>query len=192
MPYTPSRAGSTTPLLSYTTLAPTAAVSIGGAGGVGGAGGGTGGDGGRGRFPSPSVSPVTVSALSQYSSTSTAGLLEELQICGLDSPSVSPTPSSSTLSHLSAYMTSTTSSAAASVATDDTLTATAACTVVPAVANVIMTPAVTHVTTTTNPLTACPKSPPLPSCFVVRTRHPLPLPHSLPKKWCHHWLFTLN
>ena len=145
MPYTPSRAGSTTPLLSYTALAPTAAVGYRGAGGVGGAGGG-------GRYPSPSVSPVTVSALSQYSSTSTAGLLEELQICGLDSPSVSPTPSSSTLSHLSAYMTSTTSSAAASVATDDTLTATTACAVVlPAVANVIMTPAVTHVTTTTTP-----------------------------------------
>uniref|UniRef100_A0A674E321 Sorbin and SH3 domain-containing protein 2-like n=1 Tax=Salmo trutta TaxID=8032 RepID=A0A674E321_SALTR len=48
---------------------------------------------------SPSLSPVTVSALSQYSS-STAGLLEELQICSLDSPGVSPTPSP-TLSHMS-------------------------------------------------------------------------------------------
>ncbi|XP_038855993.1 sorbin and SH3 domain-containing protein 2 isoform X2 [Salvelinus namaycush] len=48
---------------------------------------------------SPSLSPVTVSALSQYSS-STAGLLEELQICSLDSPGVSPTPSP-TLSHTS-------------------------------------------------------------------------------------------
>ncbi|XP_031693626.1 sorbin and SH3 domain-containing protein 1 isoform X3 [Oncorhynchus kisutch] len=48
---------------------------------------------------SPSLSPVTVSALSQYSS-STAGLREELQICSLDSPGVSPTPSP-TLSHLS-------------------------------------------------------------------------------------------
>ncbi|XP_042167945.1 sorbin and SH3 domain-containing protein 2 isoform X12 [Oncorhynchus tshawytscha] len=46
---------------------------------------------------SPSLSPVTVSALSQYSS-STAGLLEELQICSLDSPGVSPSP---TLSHMS-------------------------------------------------------------------------------------------
>uniref|UniRef100_A0A8C7FXT7 Sorbin and SH3 domain containing 2a n=1 Tax=Oncorhynchus kisutch TaxID=8019 RepID=A0A8C7FXT7_ONCKI len=54
-----------------------------------------GGMGGR----SPSLSPVTVSALSQYSS-STAGLLEELQICSLDSPGVSPSPSP-TLSHMS-------------------------------------------------------------------------------------------
>ncbi|KAM3864939.1 sorbin and SH3 domain-containing protein 2 [Diretmus argenteus] len=48
---------------------------------------------------SPSASPVTVSALSHYSS-STAGLLEELQICSLDSPGTSPTPSP-TLSHVS-------------------------------------------------------------------------------------------
>uniref|UniRef100_A0A8C7P424 Sorbin and SH3 domain containing 2a n=1 Tax=Oncorhynchus mykiss TaxID=8022 RepID=A0A8C7P424_ONCMY len=54
-----------------------------------------GGMGGR----SPLLSPVTVSALSQYSS-STAGLLEELQICSLDSPGVSPSPSP-TLSHMS-------------------------------------------------------------------------------------------
>uniref|UniRef100_A0A3P9KXG7 Sorbin and SH3 domain containing 2a n=1 Tax=Oryzias latipes TaxID=8090 RepID=A0A3P9KXG7_ORYLA len=52
-------------------------------------------------FASPSASPVTVSALSHYSS-STAGLLDELQICGLDSPGASPTPSP-TLSHVSAY-----------------------------------------------------------------------------------------
>lgn len=50
---------------------------------------------------SPSASPVTVSALSHYSS-STAGLLDELQICSLDSPSASPTPSP-TLSHASTY-----------------------------------------------------------------------------------------
>ncbi|XP_045070068.1 sorbin and SH3 domain-containing protein 2 isoform X2 [Coregonus clupeaformis] len=59
------------------------------------AGGSIGGMGGM----SPSLSPVTVSALSQYSS-STAGLLEELQICSLDSPGGSPTPSP-TLSHMS-------------------------------------------------------------------------------------------
>lgn len=50
---------------------------------------------------SPSASPVTVSALSHYSS-STAGLLDELQICSLDSPGTSPTPSP-TLSHVSTY-----------------------------------------------------------------------------------------
>lgn len=50
---------------------------------------------------SPAASPVTVSALSHYSS-STAGLMDELQICGLDSPGASPTPSP-TLSHASAY-----------------------------------------------------------------------------------------
>lgn len=48
---------------------------------------------------SPAASPVTVSALSHYSS-STAGL-EELQICGMDSsPTATPTPSP-TLSHTS-------------------------------------------------------------------------------------------
>ncbi|XP_016097300.1 sorbin and SH3 domain-containing protein 2 [Sinocyclocheilus grahami] len=48
---------------------------------------------------SPALSPVTVSALSHYSS-STAGL-EELQICGMDSsPAATPTPSP-TLSHAS-------------------------------------------------------------------------------------------
>ncbi|XP_068444950.1 sorbin and SH3 domain-containing protein 2 [Clinocottus analis] len=50
---------------------------------------------------SSSASPVTVSALSHYSS-STAGLLDELQICSLDSPGTSPTPSP-TLSHVSTY-----------------------------------------------------------------------------------------
>lgn len=50
---------------------------------------------------SPSASPVTVSALSHYSS-STAGLLDELQIYSLDTPGASPTPSP-TLSHVSAY-----------------------------------------------------------------------------------------
>ncbi|XP_072240916.1 sorbin and SH3 domain-containing protein 2 [Leuresthes tenuis] len=56
-----------------------------------------------GSFGSPSASPVTVSALSHYSS-STAGLLDELQICSLDSPGASPTPSP-TLSHVSTYTT---------------------------------------------------------------------------------------
>lgn len=51
---------------------------------------------------SPSVSPVTVSALSHYSSSSTTGLMEELQICSLDSPGCSPTPSP-TLSYASVY-----------------------------------------------------------------------------------------
>lgn len=84
-----------------------------------GAGGMAGALGGPGPVPgcaSPSASPVTVSALSHYSS-STAGLLDELQICSLDSPGASPTPSP-TLSHVSAY-TSTT-------ALDEVLTTTAA------------------------------------------------------------------
>lgn len=84
-----------------------------------GAGGTAGTLGGLGPAPgcaSPSASPVTVSALSHYSS-STAGLLDELQICSLDSPGASPTPSP-TLSHVSAY-TSTT-------ALDEVLTTTAA------------------------------------------------------------------
>ncbi|XP_078119561.1 sorbin and SH3 domain-containing protein 2 isoform X2 [Sander vitreus] len=58
---------------------------------------------GIGGCASPSASPVTVSALSHYSS-STAGLLDELQICSLDSPGASPTPSP-TLSHASTYTT---------------------------------------------------------------------------------------
>ncbi|KAK5613446.1 hypothetical protein CRENBAI_021635 [Crenichthys baileyi] len=51
---------------------------------------------------SPATSPVTVSALSHYSS-STTGLLDELQICSLESPGASPTPSP-TLSHVSTYI----------------------------------------------------------------------------------------
>uniref|UniRef100_A0A3P8Z032 Sorbin and SH3 domain containing 2a n=1 Tax=Esox lucius TaxID=8010 RepID=A0A3P8Z032_ESOLU len=65
---------------------------------------------------SPPLSPVTVSALSHYS-TSTVGLLEELQICGLDSPGASPTPSP-TLSHASA--------SASTTGTDEALTSTPA------------------------------------------------------------------
>ncbi|XP_062407659.1 sorbin and SH3 domain-containing protein 2 [Sardina pilchardus] len=62
------------------------------AGGVGGGGGGGGGAGGG-------DSPVTVSALSHYSSST--AVLDELQICGLDSsPGGSATPSP-TLSHAS-------------------------------------------------------------------------------------------
>ncbi|KAK5926285.1 hypothetical protein CgunFtcFv8_021869 [Champsocephalus gunnari] len=62
---------------------------------------------------SPSASPLTVSALSHYSS-STAGLLDELQICSLDSPGASPTPSP-TLSLVSTYT--------STVGPDDVLTA---------------------------------------------------------------------
>lgn len=79
--------------------------------------------------PSPSASPVTVSALSQYSS-STAGLLDELQICGLDSPGASPTPSP-TLSLVSAYT--------STAGPDDALTASVASTAAAAtVTNVII------------------------------------------------------
>ncbi|KAM4603276.1 sorbin and SH3 domain-containing protein 2 [Polymixia lowei] len=81
---------------------------------VSGANAGAGGGG----CVSPSASPVTVSALSHYSS-STAGLLEELQICSLDSPGASPTPSP-TLSHVSAYT--------ATAGLDDALTTSAAST----------------------------------------------------------------
>lgn len=81
-PYVPSGAGSTV-------------------GAVSGPGFGTVGSGSFCGGVSPSVSPVTVSALSHYS-TSTAGLLDELQICSMDSPGASPTPSP-TLSHVSAY-----------------------------------------------------------------------------------------
>ncbi|KAL7856425.1 hypothetical protein AOLI_G00200290 [Acnodon oligacanthus] len=51
-----------------------------------------------GLVPSPVASPITVSALSHYSSST--AVLEELQICGLDSPTATPTPSP-TLSHTS-------------------------------------------------------------------------------------------
>ncbi|XP_067106822.1 sorbin and SH3 domain-containing protein 2-like [Osmerus mordax] len=79
--------------------------------GTGRGGAGTNAGGAVCGLPSPSASPVTVSALSHYSS-STAGLLEELQICGLDSPGASPTPSP-TLSH------------ASTAGTDDALTSAA-------------------------------------------------------------------
>lgn len=81
-PYVPSGAGSTAAAVSEPSLPTISSVSTGGC-------------------VSPSASPVTVSALSHYSS-STAGLLDELQICSLDSPDASPTPSP-TLSHVSAY-----------------------------------------------------------------------------------------
>ncbi|XP_040892367.1 sorbin and SH3 domain-containing protein 1-like [Toxotes jaculatrix] len=81
-PYVPSGAGSTSGVVSGPSLTTVSGVSIGGC-------------------VSPSASPVTVSALSHYSS-STAGLLDELQICSLDSPGASPTPSP-TLSHVSTY-----------------------------------------------------------------------------------------
>ncbi|KAM8772470.1 sorbin and SH3 domain-containing protein 2 isoform 3-T5 [Acanthopagrus schlegelii] len=81
-PYVPSGAGSTAAAVSEPSLPTVSSVSTGGC-------------------VSPSASPVTVSALSHYSS-STAGLLDELQICSLDSPGASPTPSP-TLSHVSAY-----------------------------------------------------------------------------------------
>ncbi|XP_051801177.1 sorbin and SH3 domain-containing protein 2 isoform X3 [Acanthochromis polyacanthus] len=81
-PYVPTGAGVTAGAVSGPSLTAVGSVSIGGC-------------------ASPSASPVTVSALSHYSS-STAGLLDELQICSLDSPGASPTPSP-TLSHVSAY-----------------------------------------------------------------------------------------
>lgn len=81
-PYVPSGAGSTAGAVSGPSLTAVSSASIGGC-------------------VSPSASPVTVSALSHYSS-STAGLLDELQICSLDSPGASPTPSP-TLSHVSTY-----------------------------------------------------------------------------------------
>ncbi|XP_041641512.1 sorbin and SH3 domain-containing protein 1 isoform X3 [Cheilinus undulatus] len=81
-PYVPSGAGSTVGAVSGPSYAAVSSASTG-------------------AFVSPSASPVTVSALSHYSS-STAGLLDELQICSLDSPGASPTPSP-TLSHVSTY-----------------------------------------------------------------------------------------
>ncbi|XP_034043663.1 uncharacterized protein sorbs2a [Thalassophryne amazonica] len=97
-PYVPSVAGSTSGAVSsrpgFTTVS---SVSIGGC-------------------MSPSASPVTVSALSHYSS-STTGLLDELQICSLDSPDASPTPSP-TLSLVSA--------STSTVGIDDALTASVA------------------------------------------------------------------
>ncbi|XP_044045809.1 sorbin and SH3 domain-containing protein 2-like isoform X5 [Siniperca chuatsi] len=81
-PYVPSGAGSTAGAVSGPSFTTVSSASIFGC-------------------MSPSASPVTVSALSHYSS-STAGLLDELQICSLDSPGASPTPSP-TLSHVSTY-----------------------------------------------------------------------------------------
>ncbi|XP_028328734.1 sorbin and SH3 domain-containing protein 2 isoform X4 [Gouania willdenowi] len=81
-PYVPSGAGRAAAGVSGPGLSGVSSVSFGGC-------------------VSPSASPVTVSALSHYSS-STTGLLDELQICSLDSPGASPTPSP-TLSNVSAY-----------------------------------------------------------------------------------------
>lgn len=81
-PYVPCGASSTAGAVSGLSLTTVSNVSISGC-------------------VSPSASPVTVSALSHYSS-STVGLLDELQICSLDSPGASPTPSP-TLSHVSTY-----------------------------------------------------------------------------------------
>lgn len=81
-------------------LSPTPYVPSG-AGGTAGAVSGLSFTASIGGCVSPSASPVTVSALSHYSS-STAGLLDELQICSLESPGASPTPSP-TLSHVSTY-----------------------------------------------------------------------------------------
>ncbi|CAL1600984.1 unnamed protein product [Knipowitschia caucasica] len=81
-PYVPSGGSSIVEIVSGPSLSTAGSSSISG-------------------FVSPSTSPVTVSALSHYS-TSTAGLLDELQICSLDSPGASPTPSP-TLSLASAY-----------------------------------------------------------------------------------------
>ncbi|XP_035515284.1 sorbin and SH3 domain-containing protein 1 isoform X8 [Morone saxatilis] len=81
-PYVPSGASSTAGAVSRPSLTAVSSASISGC-------------------VSPSASPLTVSALSHYSS-STAGLLDELQICSLDSPGASPTPSP-TLSHVSTY-----------------------------------------------------------------------------------------
>lgn len=112
-PYVPyaSGAGSTAGAVSGPSLTTVSSVSISGC-------------------LSPSASPVTVSALSHYSS-STTGLLDELQICSLDSPGASPTPSP-TLSLVSAYT--------STAGPDDVLTASVAFTAAAAtVTNVIIT-----------------------------------------------------
>lgn len=102
------------------TLSPTPYVPSGASGAVSVSGGG---------YASPSASPVTVSALSHYSS-STAGLLDELQICSLDTPGASPTPSP-TLSLVSTYM--------STAGPDDVLTTSVASTAAAAtVTNVII------------------------------------------------------
>uniref|UniRef100_A0AAZ1X7H6 Osteoclast-stimulating factor 1 n=1 Tax=Oreochromis aureus TaxID=47969 RepID=A0AAZ1X7H6_OREAU len=82
-------------------LSPTPYVPSGAGGTAGAASGPSHGAVSSVSCASPSASPVTVSALSHYS-TSTVGLLDELQICSLDSPVASPTPSP-TLSHVSTY-----------------------------------------------------------------------------------------
>nr|XP_019962043.1 PREDICTED: sorbin and SH3 domain-containing protein 2 isoform X2 [Paralichthys olivaceus] len=92
-PYHSSESLNYLPGLMPKTLSPTPYVPSGASGAAGAVTVSTGG------FVSPSASPV--SALSHYSS-STAGLLDELQICSLDSPDASPTPSP-TLSHVSTY-----------------------------------------------------------------------------------------
>uniref|UniRef100_A0A8D2ZHK6 Osteoclast-stimulating factor 1 n=1 Tax=Scophthalmus maximus TaxID=52904 RepID=A0A8D2ZHK6_SCOMX len=92
-PYHSSETLNHLPGLMPKTLSPTPYVPSGASGAVSVSGGG---------YASPSASPVTVSALSHYSS-STAGLLDELQICSLDTPGASPTPSP-TLSLVSTYM----------------------------------------------------------------------------------------
>ncbi|XP_026027273.1 sorbin and SH3 domain-containing protein 1 isoform X12 [Astatotilapia calliptera] len=82
-------------------LSPTPYVPSGAGGTAGAASGPSHGAVSSVSCASPSASPVTVSALSHYS-TSTVGLLDDLQICSLDSPVASPTPSP-TLSHVSTY-----------------------------------------------------------------------------------------
>lgn len=99
-------------------LSPTPYVPSGTAGAVSGRSFTTVSSASIGGCVSPSASPVTVSALSHYSS-STAGLLDELQICSLDSPGASPTPSP-TLSHVSTYT--------STAGLDDALTASVAST----------------------------------------------------------------
>lgn len=126
------------------TLSPTPYVPIG-AGGTAGAVGGPSlaavSGAGISGCASPSASPVTVSALSHYSS-STAGLLDELQICSLDSPGASPTPSP-TLSHVSTYT--------STAGLDDVLTATAASTAAATFTNVIIPSICCHNTSLPNP-----------------------------------------
>lgn len=111
-------------------LSPTPYVPSG-AGGTASAFSGLGQITGVGGCVSPSASPVTVSALSHYSS-STAGLLDELQICSLDSPGASPTPSP-TLSHVSTF--------ASTAALDDVLTTTVASTAAAATYTNVIIPA---------------------------------------------------
>lgn len=112
-PYVPIGAGSTAGAVSGPSLTAVSSASISGC-------------------VSPSTSPVTVSALSHYSS-STAGLLDELQICSLDSPGASPTPSP-TLSHVSTYT--------STAGLDDVLTATVASTAAAATFTNVIIPSI--------------------------------------------------